>query len=200
MARRLCRRPERSAGSIIVSTTQNRFQLKPTAPVAGPAGTPVTPDIPYWDNSTGQVIIDFYLTDSSGNVSTMETTPTLNQSSQQAQTANGVLYATEAICSSADCTDFASLYTIQPSGSGAKVQLVVIYRRSCGADPVELGRIANQTFVRTGAAHDGRVVILEGVHGGDLVVGSGQLKIQSGAPVAVKKDDVLAPPSIVPRQ
>lgn len=59
---------------------------------------------------------------------------------------------------------------------------------------------AQQTFVRTGLGHDGRIAILEGLRGGDLVVDSGQLKLQSGVAVVVKPDTALTPPTVVPRQ
>ena len=42
---------------------------------------------------------------------------------------------------------------------------------------------AVQTFVETGAHFDGRVAITRGVAAGDVVVASGQLKLQNGAPV-----------------
>jgi multidrug efflux system membrane fusion protein len=57
---------------------------------------------------------------------------------------------------------------------------------------------AIQTFVRTGEVVNGRVAILEGVGAGDLVVSSGQLKLQSGAPVRVVADNALAIPAQPP--
>ena len=42
---------------------------------------------------------------------------------------------------------------------------------------------AVQTFVKTGERFDGRVAILRGLKPGDLVVASGQIKLQNGAPV-----------------
>ena len=42
---------------------------------------------------------------------------------------------------------------------------------------------AVQTFVETGAHFEGRVAIVRGVAAGDVVVASGQLKLQNGAPV-----------------
>jgi multidrug efflux system membrane fusion protein len=51
---------------------------------------------------------------------------------------------------------------------------------------------AVRTFVRTGDRTDGRVVIANGLKPGDRVVAVGQLKLQSGAAVAISPDP--APP------
>jgi multidrug efflux system membrane fusion protein len=53
---------------------------------------------------------------------------------------------------------------------------------------------AVRTFVRTGDRTDGRVVITSGLKPGDRVVAVGQLKLQSGAAVAISAD----PPPPVP--
>jgi multidrug efflux system membrane fusion protein len=53
---------------------------------------------------------------------------------------------------------------------------------------------AVRTFVRTGDRVDGRVVIASGLKAGDRVVAVGQLKLQSGAAVAISAD----PPPPVP--
>jgi multidrug efflux system membrane fusion protein len=53
---------------------------------------------------------------------------------------------------------------------------------------------AVRTFVRTGDRTDGRVVITSGLKRGDRVVAVGQLKLQSGAAVAISAD----PPPPVP--
>jgi multidrug efflux system membrane fusion protein len=45
-----------------------------------------------------------------------------------------------------------------------------------------------RTFVRTGNRHDGRAVITSGLKPGDRVVAVGQLKLQSGAAVAISTD------------
>ena len=50
---------------------------------------------------------------------------------------------------------------------------------------------AVQTFVVTGPLFEGRIAITRGVASGDMVVSSGQLKLQNGAPVVVAAD---APP------
>jgi multidrug efflux system membrane fusion protein len=57
---------------------------------------------------------------------------------------------------------------------------------------------AVQTFVRTGEVVNGRVAILEGVAAGDLIVESGQLKLQSGAPVRVVAESALKVPAQPP--
>ena len=58
---------------------------------------------------------------------------------------------------------------------------------------------AVQTFVETGAHFEGRVAIIRGVAAGDVVVASGQLKLQNGSPVTVTADG-LAPPATPPVQ
>ena len=55
---------------------------------------------------------------------------------------------------------------------------------------------AIRTFVRTGDRIDGRAVITQGVKAGDRVVAVGQLKLQSGALVAISSD----PPPKIPAQ
>jgi multidrug efflux system membrane fusion protein len=56
---------------------------------------------------------------------------------------------------------------------------------------------AVQTFVETGPYFQGRVAIARGVAAGDVVVASGQLKLQNGAPVVIASD-ALAPPATTP--
>ena len=51
-----------------------------------------------------------------------------------------------------------------------------------------------RTFVRTGNRIDGRAEILSGVKAGDRVVAVGQLKLQSGAAVAISPDRAAADP------
>jgi membrane fusion protein, multidrug efflux system len=57
---------------------------------------------------------------------------------------------------------------------------------------------AVQTQVRTGDVVDGRVAILEGVKPGELVVSSGQLRLQNGAAVRVVQDTALQLPARPP--
>jgi multidrug efflux system membrane fusion protein len=59
---------------------------------------------------------------------------------------------------------------------------------------------AVQTFVRTGEVANGRIAIVEGVKAGDLVVASGQLKLQNGAAVRVVADEALKLPAQPPVQ
>jgi multidrug efflux system membrane fusion protein len=56
---------------------------------------------------------------------------------------------------------------------------------------------AVQTFVEIGPHFGGRVAIVRGVAPGDVVVGSGQLKLQNGAAVVVGADP-LTPPATPP--
>ncbi|MFT0877484.1 efflux RND transporter periplasmic adaptor subunit [Rhodopseudomonas sp. G2_2311] len=58
---------------------------------------------------------------------------------------------------------------------------------------------AVRTFVRTGDRIDGRTVILTGVNPGDRVVAVGQLKLQSGAAVAISTDPPPPQPKTPPR-
>ncbi len=58
---------------------------------------------------------------------------------------------------------------------------------------------AVRTFVRTGKRVDGRAEILEGLKAGDRVVAVGQLKLQSGAAVAISTDPPPPIPANPPR-
>ncbi len=58
---------------------------------------------------------------------------------------------------------------------------------------------AVRTFVRTGNRIEGRTEILSGVKPGDRVVAVGQLKLQSGAAVAISSDPGLPIPANLPR-
>ena len=58
---------------------------------------------------------------------------------------------------------------------------------------------AVRTFVQTGGRVNGRAEILKGLKAGDRVVAVGQLKLQSGAAVAISTDPPPAIPAQVPR-
>ncbi|GAC1619316.1 MAG: efflux RND transporter periplasmic adaptor subunit [Bradyrhizobium sp.] len=58
---------------------------------------------------------------------------------------------------------------------------------------------AVRTFVRTGDRVDGRAVIISGLKPGDRVVAVGQLKLQSGAAVAISTDPAPPVPAKPPR-
>lgn len=55
-----------------------------------------------------------------------------------------------------------------------------------------------RVFVKAGERARGRVAILEGVKAGDIVVTSGQLKLQSGTQVIVQPSEALTPPTKIP--
>ncbi len=55
----------------------------------------------------------------------------------------------------------------------------------------ERGKVAQQVFVTTGETRGDQVAILKGLQEGQEVVSSGQLKLQSGAPVAI--DNAVQP-------
>ena len=56
-----------------------------------------------------------------------------------------------------------------------------------------------RTFVRTGDRIDGRAEILSGLKAGDRVVAVGQLKLQTGAAVAISADPPPPMPAKPPR-
>jgi len=58
---------------------------------------------------------------------------------------------------------------------------------------------AVRTFVRTGNRVNGRVEILSGLKPADRVVAVGQLKLQSGAAVAISTDPAPPIPATTPR-
>ena len=58
---------------------------------------------------------------------------------------------------------------------------------------------AVRTFVQTGNRIDGRAEILNGLKPGDRVVAVGQLKLQSGAAVAISTDPAPPIPAQPPR-
>jgi multidrug efflux system membrane fusion protein len=58
---------------------------------------------------------------------------------------------------------------------------------------------AVRTFVVTGNRVEGRAEIIKGLKEGDRVVAVGQLKLQSGAPVAISTDPLPPIPANPPR-
>ncbi len=67
------------------------------------------------------------------------------------------------------------------------------------ADDGKTSLTAVRTFVRTGNRVDGRAEILSGLKPGDRVVALGQLKLQSGAAVAISTDPLPSIPANPPR-
>ncbi|WP_322517947.1 efflux RND transporter periplasmic adaptor subunit [Rhodopseudomonas palustris] len=67
------------------------------------------------------------------------------------------------------------------------------------ADDGKTSLSAVRTFVRTGERIHGRAVIQSGLKAGDRVVAVGQLKLQSGAAVAISKDPPPPIPATPPR-
>lgn len=61
--------------------------------------------------------------------------------------------------------------------------------------PQQQRQVAERRFVRSGETRDGRVAILEGVAAGELVVSSGQLKLQPGAEIVVDNSRPLEAPA-----
>lgn len=71
---------------------------------------------------------------------------------------------------------------------------------AAAAQPVQQAQqpprqVAERRFVRTGETRGDRVAILEGVAAGDLVVSSGQLKLQPGADILVDNSRPLEAPA-----
>jgi membrane fusion protein, multidrug efflux system len=66
------------------------------------------------------------------------------------------------------------------------------------ADDGKTSLTAVRTFVRTGDRIDGRVVITNGLKPGDRLVAVGQLKLQSGAAVAISTDPAPPVPAKAP--
>jgi membrane fusion protein, multidrug efflux system len=67
------------------------------------------------------------------------------------------------------------------------------------ADDGKTSLTAVRTFVRTGSRIEGRTEIVSGVKPGDRVVAVGQLKLQSGAAVAISPDPAPPIPANLPR-
>ena len=67
------------------------------------------------------------------------------------------------------------------------------------ADDGKTSLTAVRTFVRTGNRISGRAEILSGLNPGDRVVAVGQLKLQSGAAVAISTDPAPPMPANLPR-
>src|SRR5580692_3995386 len=67
------------------------------------------------------------------------------------------------------------------------------------SDDGKTGLVVVRTFVRTGDRIGGRAEILEGLKPGDRVVSVGQLKLQSGAAVAISTDPAPLIPANPPR-
>jgi membrane fusion protein, multidrug efflux system len=67
------------------------------------------------------------------------------------------------------------------------------------SDDGKTGLVVVRTFVRTGDRIGGRAEILEGLKPGDRVVSVGQLKLQSGAAVAISTDPAPVIPANPPR-
>jgi multidrug efflux system membrane fusion protein len=67
------------------------------------------------------------------------------------------------------------------------------------SDDGKTSLVVVRTFVRTGDRVGGRAEILEGLKAGDRVVAVGQLKLQSGAAVAISTDPAPPIPANPPR-
>lgn len=72
--------------------------------------------------------------------------------------------------------------------------------REAKDDKGEVRQQVERAVVEVGERRDGRVVLKSGVKAGDLVVTSGQLKLQNGTEVKIAEGDPLAPPAAIPQQ
>lgn len=81
---------------------------------------------------------------------------------------------------------------------------VYVIKSAPPADPAQGGAepmtTAERRFVRVGEAREDRIAIVEGVAVGDVVVTSGQLKLQNGARVKIDNSAPLMPLSERPKQ
>lgn len=68
------------------------------------------------------------------------------------------------------------------------------------AESAEPAFTVERRFVRVGATQQNRVAIVEGVKAGEIVVTSGQLKLQPGAAIKIDNADALKPPAELPKQ
>jgi len=66
--------------------------------------------------------------------------------------------------------------------------------------PSEPALTVDRRFVRVGPTQENRVAIVEGLKAGDLVVTSGQLKLQPGSAIKIDNADALKPPAVLPKQ
>ncbi|RAU20371.1 efflux transporter periplasmic adaptor subunit [Paramagnetospirillum kuznetsovii] len=57
------------------------------------------------------------------------------------------------------------------------------------------GKIAERAVVQLGDRRDGTVVVKQGVKPGDIVVTSGQVKLENGSPIQIAEDDPLKAPA-----
>ena len=69
-----------------------------------------------------------------------------------------------------------------------------------GAIPAAPKLTVERRFVRVGPTEGDRVAILEGVADGEMVVTSGQLKLQPGATIKVDNSGALKAPAELPKQ
>ena len=51
--------------------------------------------------------------------------------------------------------------------------------------------VVERVFVKTGRSVDGRIIIVEGITAGDLIITAGQVNLSSGMPVALAPTDTL---------
>jgi membrane fusion protein, multidrug efflux system len=68
------------------------------------------------------------------------------------------------------------------------------------AKPAKPALTVERRFVRVGPTQENRVAILEGIEAGEIVVTSGQLKLQPGAAIKIDNADALKPPAVLPKQ
>jgi multidrug efflux system membrane fusion protein len=69
---------------------------------------------------------------------------------------------------------------------------VLVVRRTAGGQSEHPRYTAERVFIKTGRSVDGRIVVLEGVKQGDLIVTAGQVNLNSGMPVSLSPTDTLA--------
>ena len=73
-----------------------------------------------------------------------------------------------------------------------------LWSKPAGAAGKPGGLTVAPSFVKTGARHDGKVAVLEGVAAGDRVVSAGQIKLHNGSAVVLSNDTALTRPAQTP--
>lgn len=69
---------------------------------------------------------------------------------------------------------------------------VLVVHQTEGGQPERPRYSAERVFIKTGRSVDGRIVVLEGVKQGDLIITAGQVNLSSGMPVSLAPTDTLA--------
>jgi len=89
-----------------------------------------------------------------------------------------------------------SVYVAKPASETGDAKAV---GAAAASEPAAAERVAERRFVRTGQVRDDRVAITFGLGVGELVVTTGQLKLNPGAAIHIDKSQALSPPPERPK-